>query len=69
MVYLGYLFYTAPCTHGQLRLVGGNIENEGRVEICLSNIWGTVCDNFWGTTDAAIVCWQLGYLMQGRNIS
>ena len=59
------LFCTAPCTDGQLRLAGGNIANEGRVEICVNNMWGTVCDDFWGTTDATIVCQQLGYLMQG----
>jgi len=46
-------------------LAGGNIANEGRVEICVNNMWGTVCDDFWGTTDATIVCQQLGYLMQG----
>ena len=28
----------APCTPGQLRLVGGSITNEGRVEICLNNV-------------------------------
>ena len=68
-MYLKYLFFIAPCTDGQLRLAGGNIENEGRVEICLNNMWGTVCDDFWGTTDAAIVCQQLGYLKQGQSMS
>jgi len=55
----------AQCTDGQLRLAGGNIENEGRVEICISNRWGTVCDNSWGNTDAAVVCQQLGYSSEG----
>ena len=59
------LFYAARCTDGQLRLAGGNIENEGRVEICISNRWGTVCDNSWGSTDAAVVCQQLGYSSEG----
>ena len=48
------------CTDGDLRLVGGIESYEGRVEICLNNKWGTVCDNFWGTPDAAVVCRQLG---------
>ena len=56
---------TAPCTAAQLRLAGGNIANEGRVEICIDNIWGTVCINSWGRTDAAVVCRQLGYSSQG----
>jgi len=58
--------YVEPCTTGQLRLMGGNIANEGRVEICVNNLWGTVCDDSWGITDATVVCQQLGFSMQGH---
>ena len=58
--------YIAPCTTGQLRLMGGNIPNEGRVEICMNNVWGTVCDDFWSSTDATVVCRQLGYSTEGK---
>jgi len=63
------ILYTEPCTTGQLRLAGGNIQNEGRVEICISNLWGTICDDFWGSADAIVVCRQLGYSMQGCECS
>ena len=58
--------HTAPCTTGQVRLAGGNIPNEGRVEICIGNAWGTVCDDNWDSNDATVVCRQLGYSTQGQ---
>ena len=62
-----YNFIAAPCSNGPLRLVGGNVPNEGRVEICLNDVWGTVCDDGWSTTDATVVCRQLGYSTQGQT--
>ena len=62
------IFVTAPCTSGQLQFAGGNIPNEGRVEICIStNVWGTVCDDSWSSIDATVVCRQLGYSTQGQK--
>ena len=33
----------------------------GRVELCLNNAWGTICDQGFGTADATVICQQLGF--------
>ena len=54
------------CTHGSIRVVGGSNSLEGRVEVCVSGVWGTVCDDLWAQVDANIVCRQLGFSNAGQ---
>ena len=54
------------CENGDIRLVGGRNQYEGRVEICWNEVWGTVCDDFWSTFDATVACRQLGYGTTGK---
>ena len=58
----------SECSSGDLRLVGGERESEGRVEICVEGFWGTVCDSGWDQREAVVVCRQIGFGARGRNV-
>ena len=55
------------CNDGDIRLVGGSVAREGRVELCYLNQWGTVCDDSFSSPEAMVVCRQLGYSPLGEH--
>ena len=65
--------YPGVCVDGAVRLIDaqgaavtrGSIR-KGRVEVCINETWGTVCDESWSRNDAKVVCAQLGHLTSGE---
>ena len=50
---------------GNIRLVGGDYNWEGRVEIFYSGTWNTISDISWTSSDAIVVCRQLKHPAEG----
>ena len=55
-----------PCFSGDIRLVDGSDNLEGRIEICVDGFWSSVCDQSWSSYDAAVACRQLGLSSIGK---
>ena len=62
-----FLISGSEVKEGDIRLVGGSSLWQGRVEIFLHSVWGTVCDDGAYNNDAAVVCRQLGYMTYSKN--
>ena len=54
---------------GDLKLVGSISENEGRLEVCFNQMWGTINGDGWTHTDTQVACRQLGYSTSGISSS
>ena len=49
------------CTDNTMRLADGVLEQEGRVEVCIDGVWGSICGYGWNAIDGYVVCKQLGF--------
>ena len=59
----------SSCTDGQVRLADGSTTYEGRVEVCRSGVWVAINDSTWSYYDALVVCRQLEYPYQCKEMN
>ena len=68
-MYMYVVLSSGSCTHGSVRLVGGQSKEEGRVEACFEGHWFPVDHEGWSEREAKVVCQQLQLLSpSSRNI-
>ena len=56
------------CEDGQVNLTGGANVREGRVEVCLNRVWGTVCSEQFSDDDAQVVCSQMNFERNSKPV-
>lgn len=39
------------------------------MEVCYNETWGTICDNLWSSSDAKVVCSELGFSQFGMSLN
>ena len=65
----------ADCEDSDVRLVGGSTQYEGRLEVCINQVWGTVCSSgswwwswYYYNYNGNVICRQLGHMELGTII-
>lgn len=67
------LSFPVTCENGYVRLVNDtpnsflikDAVSRGRVEICIDQMFQTICEDGWSDVDASVLCAELGFSTYG----
>ena len=68
MIEKGSHYFIGYCYDGDMRLVDGETNWEGRLEMCQDGRWGTIAaeSETWGETNYRFACNALGFQYNGK---
>jgi len=66
-IFLLFLQASVSQKDGDVKLVNGPTSYQGTVAVYYQNAWGTICDDSWSSTDARVICKQLGHANVDRT--
>ena len=58
----------AHCSDGQIKVIEGNLEEYGRLEICSDKRWESLSDFYWDQNVARVACIELGFASTCGNV-
>ena len=67
------IYFIGTCIEGDVRLSsfeGYDSSTDyvsGEVQVCVNEVFGSVCDTSWDNQDASVVCSQLGFPPYGNQ--
>ena len=76
LIILPKYFHPAACNDWDLRLLNSSVPpqpagytvlQEGTVEVCFNNTYGSICHNLWNENDAQVVCRDLGFSSENTS--
>lgn len=55
------------CEDGSIKLSDTAVDSEGRLDLCVDGIWGSIHSDDFNRHDGRVACGQLGYSSDGTS--